>query len=106
MDGVQAVLAARAQVLERAGTVGAGWAGGVAAPAGGGFGTMLERALAGVEASQAEAGRATEAFERGLTDDFAGVSLKRNAAAIDFQAALQIRNRLIGAYRDIMNMPV
>lgn len=108
MDAVQAVLAARSAILDKAGAIGVTRPtpnSGAPGPAGG-FGALLDKALAGVKASQASAGQASVAFERGATDDIAGVMLKRQTAAIDFQAALQIRNRLLGAYRDIMNMPV
>jgi len=107
MLGVEAVLAARAAVLERAGAIGRAAPGiDIEAAQAGGFGSILDRALSSVQQSQAEAGAATSAFERGETDDIAGVMLSRQAASIDFEAALQVRNRLLGAYRDIMNMPV
>lgn len=108
MLGVEAVLAARASVLERAGAIGRAAPGGgeIDGAQAGGFGSILDRALSSVQASQAAAGAATSAFERGETDDIAGVMLSRQAASIDFEAALQVRNRLLGAYRDIMNMPV
>ena len=102
MLGVEGVLAARAAILERAGGIG-GPAAGAAAP---GFGAILDRALASVQAAQADASAASAAFERGDTDDIATVMLKRQSASIDFEMALQVRNRLLGAYRDIMNMPV
>ena len=32
--------------------------------------------------------------------------LARQKASVGFEATLQVRNKLLGAYRDIMNMPV
>jgi len=32
--------------------------------------------------------------------------LERQKASIGFEATLQVRNKLLSAYRDIMNMPV
>ena len=32
--------------------------------------------------------------------------LQRQKASIGFEATLQVRNRLLTAYKDIMNMPV
>ena len=62
--------------------------------------------LGAVNATQAEAGAASEAYERGDTSDIAGVMLARQKASIAFEATLQVRNKLLSAYRDIMNMPV
>lgn len=73
----------------------------VAAPASG-FGEMLGE----VNALQAKAGAASEAFERGTESDIAQVMLARQKASISFEATLQVRNKLLSAYRDIMNMPV
>ncbi|WP_367271424.1 flagellar hook-basal body complex protein FliE [Sphingomonas sp.] len=71
-----------------------------AAPSG--FGQMLTE----VNALQAKAGAASEAFERGTESDIAQVMLARQKASISFEATLQVRNKLLSAYRDIMNMPV
>ncbi len=67
-----------------------------------GFGKLLNA----VNAAQAEAGAASEAYERGDTSDIAGVMLARQKSSIAFEATLQVRNKLLSAYRDIMNMPV
>jgi flagellar hook-basal body complex protein FliE len=32
--------------------------------------------------------------------------IARQKAAIAFEATLQVRNRLLGAYKDVMNMPL
>jgi flagellar hook-basal body complex protein FliE len=62
--------------------------------------------LGAVNAAQTEAGAASEAYERGDTSDIAGVMLARQKSSIAFEATLQVRNKLLSAYRDIMNMPV
>ena len=36
----------------------------------------------------------------------AAVMLSRQQASIGFQATLQVRNKLLAAYKDIMSMPV
>ena len=48
----------------------------------------------------------TEAYERGETTDIAAVMLARQQASLGFEATLQVRNRLLTAYKDIMSMPV
>src|SRR5262245_34692143 len=72
----------------------------------GGFGNALSRALEQVNESQARASAITESYERGETTDIAAVMLARQQASIGFEATLQVRNRLLSAYRDIMSMPV
>lgn len=103
---VEGVLAARTAILERSAAVGGIGLTRSAATAPAAFGAMIERALAGTAASARASGAASAAFERGDTDDIAAVMLARQTASIDFEATLQVRNRLLGAYRDIMNMPI
>jgi flagellar hook-basal body complex protein FliE len=62
--------------------------------------------LGSVNTAQADASAASAAFERGETSDIAGVMLARQKSSIAFEATLQVRNKLLSAYRDIMNMPV
>ena len=62
--------------------------------------------LGAVNAAQNDAGAASAAYERGETSDIAGVMLARQKSSIAFEATLQVRNKLLSAYRDIMNMPV
>ena len=45
-------------------------------------------------------------YERGDTTDIASVMLAREQASVGFQATLQVRNKLLSAYKDIMSMPV
>lgn len=93
--------------LQRAAGVGAGApAGDAQAARSGGFGDALRGALEAVNNAQAQAGAMTEAYERGETTDIAAVMLARQQASIGFEATLQVRNRLLTAYKDIMSMPV
>jgi flagellar hook-basal body complex protein FliE len=71
-----------------------------------GFGDALQTALRQVNESQARASAMTEAYERGETTDIAAVMLSRQQASLGFEATLQVRNRLLSAYKDIMSMPV
>lgn len=71
------------------------------------FSGALNQALHSVSASQAEANRLAEAFQA----DPGSVSLEETMVAmqksqIGFQSALHVRNRLVSAYSDIMNMQV
>jgi flagellar hook-basal body complex protein FliE len=76
------------------------------APAGG-FRTAMAEALKDVSRSQLHAQR----LQRELTLDNPNVSLEETMMAmqkaqIGFQATLQVRNRLVSAYTEIMNMQV
>jgi flagellar hook-basal body complex protein FliE len=71
-----------------------------------GFGAAMTQALNAVNGLQAESSSKAAAWERGETHDIAAVMLSRQKASIAFEATLQARNRLLSAYRDVMNMPV
>ena len=71
-----------------------------------GFGEAFRDALAQVNELQAQSSAASEAYERGDTTDIAAVMLARQQASIGFEATLQVRNKLLTAYKDIMSMPV
>jgi flagellar hook-basal body complex protein FliE len=70
------------------------------------FASTLRGALTEVNGQQAKANQVTEAYERGETTDIAAVMLQREQASVGFQATLQVRNKLLSAYKDIMSMPV
>ncbi|WP_340313820.1 flagellar hook-basal body complex protein FliE [Rhizorhabdus argentea] len=72
----------------------------------GGFASTLRGALGEVNNQQAKAGAISESYERGETTDIAAVMLQREQANVGFQATLQVRNKLLSAYKDIMSMPV
>jgi len=44
------------------------------------------------------------AYERGEVTDIAKVMLARQEAGVAFEATLQVRNKLLSAYQDIMRM--
>ena len=97
------------QALARAGLAADGRpiAKGTSAVAGGGFRSELADALKSVSASQNEAQR----LQREVALDNPTVSLEETMIAmqkaqIGFQATLQVRNRLVSAYTEIMNMQV
>jgi flagellar hook-basal body complex protein FliE len=88
------------------GVAGIGGAGGVGTADGGNFASAMKSALNEVNGLQANAEQVTSAYERGETTDIAGVMLAREKASVGFQATLQVRNKLLSAYKDIMSMPV
>ena len=94
--------------LQRAAGVGAGNVTGLVggAASAGGFSETMRTALTQVNDMQAQSSAVSEAYERGETTDIAAVMLSRQQASIGFEATLQVRNRLLSAYKDIMSMPV
>lgn len=70
------------------------------------FGDALKGAVGKVNDLQAKASAMSESYERGDTTDIAAVMLARQQASVGFQATLQVRNKLLAAYKDIMSMPV
>jgi flagellar hook-basal body complex protein FliE len=69
------------------------------------FATLMKSGLGQVNQSQLRADDLSDKFERGVPGvDLASVMIEANKANISFQAVNQVRNRLISAYTDIMNM--
>ena len=70
------------------------------------FGKTMNDALQAVNAQQTKASDISAAYERGDTHDIVSVMVERQKASLGFEATVQVRNKLLSAYRDIMNMPV
>ncbi|SDX46746.1 flagellar hook-basal body complex protein FliE [Collimonas sp. OK242] len=74
--------------------------------AGGGFADEMKKTLERISTGQQHAAGQAEAFELGKP----GVSLNDvmidlQKANVGFQMGLQVRNRVVAAYQEIMNMP-
>ncbi|MXO71158.1 flagellar hook-basal body complex protein FliE [Altererythrobacter buctensis] len=74
--------------------------------AGGGFADTLQSTLDQVNQMQARSEQMSTAYERGEVTDIAQVMLARQEAGVAFEATLQVRNKLLSAYQDIMRMGV
>ncbi len=70
------------------------------------FAGSLRSALDSVNAAQVKAADLGEAYQRGEITDVAKVMLARQEAGVAFEATLQVRNKLLSAYQDIMRMGV
>ena len=80
-------------------------------PAGGaaetGFGELLQRTLGSVNDVQQNASSLKSGFESGGSDaTLAEVMIAAQKADLSFRAITEVRNKLITAYQEIMNMPV
>jgi flagellar hook-basal body complex protein FliE len=77
-----------------------------AAPAGS-FGELLKTSLSAVNEAQQTAGVMKAGFETGSGDaSLAEVMIASQKADLSFRAVTEVRNKLVAAYQDIMNMPV
>ena len=71
------------------------------------FRNLLEDSLSGVSNTQKAAAAMAESFERGDPDtSLSEVMLQLQKADLSFRAMTEVRNKLITAYQEIMNMPV
>ncbi len=71
------------------------------------FGDLLQNSIDQVNDTQMKAEELKQAFETGSRDvDLAEVMIAVQKSSISFQAMVQVRNKLVEAYKDIMNMPV
>lgn len=71
------------------------------------FSEMLTKAVNNVNDSQQQATQLKEAFQQGDESiDISRVMIASQKANIEFQLMMQVRNRLINAYQDIMNMQI
>lgn len=70
------------------------------------FGQFLQEALGKVEAAQAEASQAAQRLATGEIKDVAEVMIASEKATLALQLTVQVRNKVIEAYQEIMRMPV
>uniref|UniRef100_A0A7C5RTM2 Flagellar hook-basal body complex protein FliE n=1 Tax=Thermomicrobium roseum TaxID=500 RepID=A0A7C5RTM2_THERO len=86
--------------------VSSGTASPVSKPSGPSFGEVLERAFGALNEQLNEADRLALALAAGEDVDLHQVMVALETASIGLQAALQIRNRALEAYREVMSMPI
>ena len=72
----------------------------------GGFQSVLEGVIGKVENSQNQARSAVESFVTGGTDELHSVALATQRAELEFDLFLQVRNKVVSAYQEIMRMQV
>ena len=80
---------------------------GVSAGEGPSFSELLGQAVGKVNEVQQSANQLATAFEMGESGvDLTDVMIATQKASISFQGMTQVRNKLVQAYQDIMQMPV
>ena len=76
-------------------------------PEGQDFASALKSSLDNVNAAQQQANNLAKAFEMGEPNaNVQDVMLSLQKANVSFQTMVQVRNKLVTAYQDIMNMQV
>jgi len=71
------------------------------------FGQLLKQGIDSVNQSQQSASAVADAYERGASGvDLARTMLETQKASVEFRALAEVRNRLVSAYQEIMNMPI
>ena len=71
-----------------------------------GFTDLIQKSLNSVNEVQQQSKITAEAYERGEGVPLTDVVLSMQKSSIAFEATLQVRNKVLKAYEDILNMPV
>ena len=71
-----------------------------------GFKDRLIAGFENVAKTQNDAAELAKNFELGTENDLAKVMVGQQVSTIAFQLTLNVRNKALSAYKDIMNMPV
>ena len=70
------------------------------------FQERLGDGLRNVANVQQDAAELAKNFELGTENDIAKVMVSQQVSSLAFQLTLNVRNKALSAYKDIMNMPV
>ena len=70
------------------------------------FLASIKSAIDDVSNEQLKSAKLTKNFELGLENDLTKVMINQQLAGLGFQMTLNVRNKVLTAYKDIMNMPV
>ena len=70
-----------------------------------GFGDLVRQTVDKVNANQMQASKIASAYERGEGVPLTDVVLSMQKSSLSFEATLQVRNKVLKAYEDILNMP-
>ena len=82
-------------------------AAGVQGANGSSFAAVLKQGLDRVNQTQASATDLATKFEKGVPGvELSQVMLESQKASVAFRATVEVRNRLVSAYQEIMNMPI
>ncbi|MDZ4796831.1 MAG: flagellar hook-basal body complex protein FliE [Bryobacteraceae bacterium] len=72
--------------------------------AGGSFSSVLQSAIQNVEASGSEASQLMDKFMAGEPVDLHTVALAGQKAGLQFEMLIQVRNKVVQAYQEVMRL--
>ena len=70
------------------------------------FSKKINDAINSVADNQAKSEKITKDYELGKETDLTKVIMQQQISNIAFQMTLNVRNKVLSSYKDIMNMPV
>ena len=70
------------------------------------FGATFKSAIDHVNQLQKTSSASSNDFLTGRSNDLVKVMVDGQKSSLGFQAVVQVRNRMVSAYQDIMNMPI
>ncbi|MGB2189217.1 MAG: flagellar hook-basal body complex protein FliE [Candidatus Puniceispirillaceae bacterium] len=70
------------------------------------FGDRITNAIDQVAEAQNNTAKLVKAYEMGMENDISKVMINQQVSSLGFQLTLNVRNKVLSAYKDIMNMPV
>jgi flagellar hook-basal body complex protein FliE len=71
------------------------------------FATLLSKGIDSVNQTEQSAAKLSDAFQRGDPGvELPQVMIEMQKASVSFRALTEVRNRVVSAYQDIMNMQV
>jgi flagellar hook-basal body complex protein FliE len=78
----------------------------VSSPSSGGFASALEGAIQSVEQPGQQADKAIQGFLSGDGAELHNVALSVQRASLAFDLGLQVRNKIVSAYQEVMKMQI
>jgi flagellar hook-basal body complex protein FliE len=107
LAGIENMLEQMREVMRAAQGGAPGGIGGASAVGGEGFAAELQRSLKRVSGAQNSAVAQAKAFELGAPNvSLNDVMVDMQKANVEFQTAVQVRNRLVAAYKEISALSV
>jgi len=70
----------------------------------GGFQSVLESTINNLQSLQTDAAAATQKFMNGDNEELHNVALADQQAELAFELGLQVRNKVVSAYQEVMKM--
>ncbi len=70
------------------------------------FAELMSRKVTAINADQNTSSALTRAVDSGQSDDLVAAMVASQKASLSFSAMVQIRNRLVQAFDDVMKMPI